>query len=93
MRVKGGGGRREGGDPTAPGACTLALLLHAASRLTPPTNTPAPCLHLSNYIVEFPKDATPTDKALLINAMIQTDYLLFEATGGDNNGGDNNNNN
>ena len=43
--------------------------------------------------MEFPKDATPTDKALLINAMIQTDYLLFEATGGDNNGGDNNNNN
>eukprot|EP00941_MAST-03F_sp_MAST-3F-sp1_P002109 g2109.t1 len=37
----------------------------------------------SNYIVEFPKDATEEERLLLISAVLAQDYQLYEKQGGD----------
>ncbi|GAQ83979.1 hypothetical protein KFL_001710090 [Klebsormidium nitens] len=44
------------------------------------------CLgQFSNFIVEFPPDATETDRAMLLAAIFSIDYQLFEKTGNENN--------
>lgn len=39
------------------------------------------CFDYSNYILEFPIDSDAHDRMLLITAMIQVEYQLFEASG------------
>ena len=46
------------------------------------------CLfEFDNFILEFPPDATPNQRALLLTSLIQLDFQVWERKGGDNNGG------
>jgi hypothetical protein len=39
-------------------------------------------MRCSNYVLEFPKEATAAQRALLIAALLHVDYQLFERKGG-----------
>eukprot|EP00924_Labyrinthula_sp_SR-Ha-C_P005004 augustus_masked-scaffold_1-processed-gene-18.0-mRNA-1 protein AED:0.20 eAED:0.20 QI:0/-1/0/1/-1/1/1/0/308 len=41
------------------------------------------CFDFSNYLVEFPNDASPVQKALIMAAVVNTEYVIFENTGGE----------
>jgi hypothetical protein len=40
-------------------------------------------VEFDNYIVEFPADATPIERALLVNAVLSSEYAYFSRSGGD----------
>jgi hypothetical protein len=40
--------------------------------------------HFNNFILQFPEGSTAEDRALLVTAVLQMDYQLFEKKGGDN---------
>jgi hypothetical protein len=40
-------------------------------------------VEFDNYIVEFPPHATPSERALLLNAVLAIDYAYFSRTGGE----------
>lgn len=66
--------------PSAPG-------LNAAQLMTMKAPPVRPLLPLfparSNYIVEFPEQATATQRSLILSAIFSAAYQLFERKGGD----------
>jgi len=44
------------------------------------------CFYFSNYLVEFPENATPNQRALLIASVLHNDFLLFERDENENGG-------
>ena len=40
-------------------------------------------VQLDNYLIEFPVDATPTERALIVNGVLSAEYAYFSRTGGD----------
>ena len=48
------------------------------------------CLfEFDNFLLEFPPDATPNQRALLIASLLQLDFQIWERKGGDDKGGGN----
>ena len=38
---------------------------------------------MNHYLVDFPEDATPTERALIVNSVLSVEYAYFSRTGGD----------
>jgi len=67
---------------------TLTTQVGGLSNIFPGCNSLKGCLgEADNYIIDFPSDASPEDKATILAAAILIDYQLFEKSDNDDSGG------